>query len=313
MTRPGTILDPALTDRIMREAEAAAPSGYMPKAGASMLPRRPTNDRCRLCGENARLTKEHIPPGAAGNKGTHRSHTFTAWLSSDDRRRLHGGQHQQGGIWGYTLCKACNEKTGQWYGTEYLGWVVRAEKILRELPGPIELDRNPRPWGVGAQFGGLTDGGVAPGLLVRQVLSIMCSLSADWDLAGRHPEVRRIVLDRATEPLPSSLHLSMALFLGPHSRISGPQLRADTESGHWAWIMEMAHRPFAFTMVLASDHEAATGLDLGPLTEVELDRRVAFSGEYEVGFGWSPYPGDYRSSAALGWGGNNGAGGDADA
>jgi hypothetical protein len=247
------------------------------------------------------LTREHIPPRAAGNKGTHWSHTFWDWLATHDRKRLSGGNNEQGGIWGHTLCKACNDRTGQLYGTEYLGWAVRAEKILSKMPPARELDRNPNPWGVEAQFGGSGDGGVAPGLFVRQILSIMCSLSAEWDLAGRHPGVRRMVLDQAVEPLPSALHLSMALFLGPYSRISGPQLRVDADSGNWAWVMEMAHRPFAFAMVLASDHEAAIGLELGPLTDVELDRRVAFSGEFEVGFGWSPYPGDYRSSAALGW------------
>jgi hypothetical protein len=204
-------------------------------------------------------------------------------------------------VWGYTLCKACNERTGQHYGTEYLGWVVRAEKVIAELPSPRQIDREPGPKGLEAQFGGASDGGVAPGRFVRQVLSMMCSLSGQWDLAGRQPAIRRIVLDQSVEPLPGDLHASMSIYLGPHSRIAGPQLRVDTASGEWAWVIELAHRPFAFVMVLASNIDTHAGLDIGALTEIAIDRRVAYTAMFDIGFGWSAYPGDYRSSAALGW------------
>ena len=104
-------------------------------------------------------------------------------------------------------------------------------KIFAGLPPLHEIDRNPSPFGAEVQFGGESDGGVAPGAFVRQVLSCMCTLSCAWDLAEQHQAVRRIVLDRAMEPLPASLQLGMALYAGPNSRMSGPQLKIDVESG----------------------------------------------------------------------------------
>jgi hypothetical protein len=187
--------------------------------------------------------------------------------TTDDRRRLTGGVTEQGGIWGYTLCGECNSATGRLYGTEYQGWAVRAAKIFAGLPPRREIDRNPSPFGAEVQFGSESDGGVAPGAFVRQVLSCMCTLSCSWDLAEQHPAVRRIVLEQATEPLPDGLHLGMALYAGPDSRMSGPQLRIDVEADSWEWALEMAHPPFAFKMVLATNaDEPYIGLDLAPLT-----------------------------------------------
>ena len=130
----------------------------------------------------------------------------------------------------------------------------------------------------------------------------MCTLSSDWDLAGQHPALRRVILTESVEELPQGLHLGMALYAVPHSRVCGPQLAADFDSDEWEWVMELAHPPFAFKMILATNHaEPYVGLDLAPLTAVEVTRRVSFEAQLLVGFGWTPYPCDYRSSAALGW------------
>ena len=66
----------------------------------------------------------------------------------------------------------------------------------------------------------------------------------------------------------------------------------------------MAHPPFTFRMILATNaDEPYIGLDLAPLTLEDPRRRAVFTAELLVGFGWTPYPCDYRSSAALGWDG----------
>lgn len=54
--------------RLIDAARAAMPPG-LPDDGTILLPLEPTTDRCRLCGETGSLTKEHIPPAAAFNRG----------------------------------------------------------------------------------------------------------------------------------------------------------------------------------------------------------------------------------------------------
>lgn len=249
------------------------------------------------------MTREHLPPASAGNKGQYRSFSYSDWLRRDEGSlRLVGGTPGQGGMWGYTLCKACNDLTGHWYGAEYRGWAVRAAKMLAQIPATVaERDDDPVPYGVSFALGGNTDRGVAPGSFIRQVLSCMCSLSSGWDLAGRNPSIREIVIDGACATL-TQVRVFLKFCWGPQSRLVGPQLVCDAETGEWAWVMEMSHAPLSLLLVLESNHDVQSGgVDITSFTEIEPKYRGTFEVDepVEVGFTWSPYPWDFRSTAAI--------------
>ena len=85
---------------------------------------------CRICGNECKLTYEHIPPRGAFNK----KHFYTSTINplfnskSTDFKDLtvidlKTAKKQQGGIGFYTLCKNCNNSTGSWYADEYIKWV----------------------------------------------------------------------------------------------------------------------------------------------------------------------------------------------
>jgi hypothetical protein len=220
VTKPGTVPSPAAVAG-WEHAMAVAPAEYF-ESTIEMLPQASHRGRCRICGRDADLAREHIPPQAVGNKGQYRSFTFDEWLNRPEGGLdLYGGDPGQGGVWGYTLCKPCNDLTGQRYGTEYKAWAARAAHLLGQLPPPTERDRNPEPFGVEFAFGSADDGGVAPGDFVRQVLSMMCSLSGGWDLAGRNPQIRKAILDRACIELPDRMAIHLALCWGPRTRLAG--------------------------------------------------------------------------------------------
>jgi len=289
------------------EAWASAPAEYTsnlstPTNPSLMLPRSSFQGKCRLCGRLAKLTKEHIPPKSSGNKSRHEKYDLDGWLRrgfAHDKVKLEVGQ---GGIFGYTLCQGCNSLTGTLYGGEYKKWVEVAKKIITGFDsGTIpQLDQSIGPFGWEVTFGNKQTGTVKPGAFVRQILSCMCSLSGTWDLAGRYPEIRRIVLEQSAEKLPAKLDLGMSLYLGPKIRTMGPQLKIDVKTGIWIWCQEIAFPPFSFLLVLDSNKElAGTGLMIGEFTMLPTEKEQYFSGISEVGFGWSPYPGDYRSRAAI--------------
>jgi hypothetical protein len=291
--------DPNESATLMAEAMEVAPPGY-DQPDTELLPRRKATGRCRLCGKVRPLTKEHIPPRGAGNVATAPTHSLSEWLRRQDLDTIPGGKIQQGGIWGYTLCRECNSSTGKRYGAEYQGWAARAVLLLRQDENlhPSVLNERPEPIVVTGRFGGGRDGGVAPGAMVRQVLSCMCTLSSGWDLAGTSTAIRRIVLDGSIEALPEGMSLWMELFAGPTSRMVGPQVASDGP-GHWAWIMEIAHPPFAFVLVLASNHAPTFGMDMSPFVLEDPSRRVSLEATWQIGFGWTPLPGDLRSRAAI--------------
>lgn len=291
--------DPSEVATLLDEAVAVAPVSYLEQAD-ELLPRRRRVDSCRLCGEIDTLTREHIPPKRAGNIATMPTETLRQKLAGRGAIDAPGGQVVQGGIWGYTLCESCNSFTGSEYGAEYQGWAIRAVLMLRQSPElhPRVLDENPEPIAVTGRFGGPNDGGVAPGAMARQILSCMCSLSNSWNLAAVSPVVRRIVLDKSTEPLPPGVTLWMELFAGPNSRMSGPAVVSD-QPGRWAWIMELAHPPLVFIMVLASNHDPEYGMAMHPFVLEAPSRRLSLTGTWQVAFGQSPLPGDFRSAAAI--------------
>lgn len=298
---PSSAVSPRI-QKLFEDAWAAAPQGYLEENTVEMLPRRPVIEACRLCGAMTRLTKEHIPPKGSGNIQTSRLYSFDDWLLRNSLDDLRGGKHQQGGVFGYTLCGSCNSYTGTHYGTEYQKWVQIASEVLNGLPHPVVLDHIKRTQSLNQKFvaGSGDDGGMCPGAFVRQVMSCICTLSGTWNLAERHPEIRRIILEQSTEVLPPELKLGLGLYFGPRSRMIGPQLQVEPDKGEWRWLIELAYLPFAFLCVIASNvKEPQVGFVMNNWTLVKPTDRKRVEGIVRVGFGWSSYPGDYRSSCAI--------------
>lgn len=109
-------VDPAdpVTKRLFDEAIEAAPAGFVrtntqgdivPENTIAMLPRYPTYGRCRLCGNEDNLTKEHIPPKSSGNKERLATLTFDDWTQHpfDIKLDSHHKKEQGGDIWLYYL------------------------------------------------------------------------------------------------------------------------------------------------------------------------------------------------------------------
>lgn len=293
-----SVLTNPKSDLLYAEGLKAAPGSYLKEDTVKALPRRALIGRCRICGKTSQLTREHIPPKGSGNKHNTVDYSLGDWLKKQDITDMGKGRTLQGGIWAYTLCRSCNSLTGRKYGNEYQKWAYGGYKALSEIPLQ-ELNDKPGPFGQKIQFG-VKDHPVRPGALARQVLSLMCSLSGTWDLSETFPEIRDIVLNETAAKLPESLDLGMTLYSGPRARLAGPQLRVNIEENSWEWLMEMAFPPLAFILVLASSKpHPLHGLVMNEWTLRNPQDELIFRGEVEIGFGWSPYPGDYRTLAKI--------------
>jgi hypothetical protein len=240
------------------------------------------------------MTREHVPPAAVQETGAATEYTLEEWLARSQDDVLPGGTVQQGGVWTRGLCASCNNKTGSWYGNEYRGWVGRAIGILQGLPPLDELDAQDRIGHVEVRF---VD--VDPGAFVRQVLSLMCTVSGPWNLAGQHPEIRAMVLDHQPGALPEGMKLHLTLYCGPSSRIAGPSLLIDRQTRQWRWVLEVAYPPLATLLVLVGDAEPLPLLEISEFTSRAPGGRFDYQAVIDVGFGHTPLPGDYRPAGAL--------------
>jgi hypothetical protein len=294
--------DPStLTDepgrRLFAEASRALPEPYGDRS-EEFMPDKPRVGRCRICGETRKLTREHVPPAAALNLDRARVQTVEEWLKRSDEN-IPGGAIKQGGVWAYTLCKSCNDRTGALYGDEYRRWAGTILNMLAELGTNVralEAERETRR----GRFSMVGRQDPRPGAMVRQILSMMCSVSAGFDLAGRYPAIRRIILDGATEPLPAGLSLGLTVFLSSRSRFSAPMMTLDTGRSMWRWTIEIAHAPLASLLVVASGGDAPAHVwDISQYTQIAPETRAHVEGDLEIGFGNTLYPGDYRSKAGV--------------
>ncbi len=296
-TKNPELLDEGV-DKLWQEGFAAAPQRYTSENTPDFFPRHSVNSRCRICGKTESLTKEHIPPKESGNKLRTEKYSMSDWVSSEDARNIGKGAVRQGGIFGYTLCRSCNSLTGTRYGGEYQRWAYSGYKVLEALPLD-EINARRGPFAQKIQFG-TKEHPLHPGALARQVLSMMCSLSGSWDIAETYPIIRSLILSDELTKLPTNLDLGMLLYAGPRSRIAGPQFEINLEQKSWRWVMEIAYPPFAFALVLASNvKEPLDGIIMNDWTTKGPKEPIVFAGEIEIGFGWSPYPGDYRTLAHI--------------
>jgi len=200
--------------------------------------------------------------------------------------------------WGYTLCRDCNSLTGHRYGDEYRLWTVSIINALADAQTNVrEIEALPEVPSGAISLGG--DPGPRPGAFVRQVLAIMCTLSADFDLAGRYPEIRRLILEPSVEALPTGMSIGLTGYIGGYPRIVGPQLVVHPLADAWYCVMELANPPLATLMVLGGNRPYYHTFDLSAFTLVPPNESRPVTGRLAVGVGHTMYPGDYRTRAMV--------------
>jgi hypothetical protein len=98
-----------------------------------MTRRKRPEGKCHICGNVGPLSWEHVPPEAAYNEHPVVRATKEQLLMPeqwDGKRGLQG----QRGSGAYSLCEPCNNKTGAWYGTEYVSWAKQEPEHLARIP-----------------------------------------------------------------------------------------------------------------------------------------------------------------------------------
>ena len=287
VTPPRHLVEAALT---------AAPPAVIAAQSTVMPRKRDGSERCRICGVNEPMTREHVPPRAAGNDATSHTYGIMEWLARESLDDVPGGKQQQGGNWGYTLCGPCNNTTGR-YAPEYALWADAAAHMMMTKLQPAEIyDAETVSRWFGIKFPD-----AAAGSFVRQVLSMMMTASSEWGLAKRYPNLRDAVLTGAATTFPDDLFLGVGLSFGPTAMTAGPSHRLDLANESWRWSSVVVHPPFAFEIVLAeSDNcEFPNLCGIGPLVEADERQRCALELELPLVFTHTGFPADWRTRAQI--------------
>ena len=252
---------------------------------------------CRVCrSAQAKLSYEHVPPRSAFNEDPTTAYGLAEWLAREDDGTMTGGRIEQRGAGARTLCERCNNNTGSWYGNE-LALAARAgARIL--LGAPLkEFDTITEPRYARVKIK-QTDRHPHPLRFIKQVVTMLLATSPP-QLAMGHPELGDFVAARARTGLPGRYQFYLSLFAGPNARSTGVAGRFDMERNRCDTLVEVAFPPYAYVMTIDSEPDAIQTCNITEMVNVRYDQRADLELDLLIGFGHTPYPADYRTTAMV--------------
>lgn len=251
---------------------------------------------CRICRTNVADSFEHVPPRRAFNETPSRAFSIEDWLARAEGG-LTGGTVQQRGAGSTVLCQRCNNNTGSWYGSELVRAARAGANILSQLP-LAELDTKLEYTAATVGFKQQPGIGPHPLRLIKQVIAMLLATSP-LDFSEANPELGDFVLDRSRTGLDATYQVYLALFAGPSARTTGVAVRLDVESGRSDVMIEVAYPPFAYVMTVGSEPEAIETANITPFVDVGYNQMADLEMDLLVGFGHTPLPADYRTTAMV--------------
>jgi hypothetical protein len=250
-------------------------------------------EMCRVCRVNVADSYEHTPPRKALNDEPAEVYGIMDWLASVDTE-LTGGVIQQRGWGGTVLCEQCNNKTGSWYGKELAVAAASGANVLRQLP-LSEIDQKLEPMYARVAFKE-SETGPHPLRFIKQFVTMMLAI-CPVEFSEANPDLGAFVLDRKRTGLDARYQFHLGLFCGPNARSVGGAAVLQTETKTAAFVVEVAHPPFAYVMTVEADPEAIPTVNITNFVDVEYDQRADIELEMLIGFGYTPFPVDFRTKA----------------
>jgi hypothetical protein len=280
----------ALLARARRELAELLPDERSPDCG---LPFKPCAGWCRVCAKYTRLTFEHLPPKASGNRNRRRFVGMLDALNTADPLTLpkHGWRQLQQGIGAYVLCAECNSRAGSLYVNEYVSWVASAVAFLAERFAVLPPD-GALPESVSFRVHG------RPGRIIRQAISMILAVSGGPFMARAYPELA-VLAQGGNAHLPANVRLYLSLAVGSRGRLSTPTGAVDFRTGTCRVLTEVAFSPFAWLLCIG-DQPTESLCDVTAWTDFGLDEMADVAvHDARLGSTASALPGDYRWSDEI--------------
>lgn len=209
--------------------------------------------KCKICGEFLEMTKEHIPPKSALNKGRIKlldpsettkllTRDELPWEQDDLKYTINqNGMHLQ------TLCKKCNNLTGRNYGSSYKDFVLSLAHIIHEK----EITSGVSVIIEYAKFNHLP--------VFKQIVSMFASLS---NISSRHSIVKDFLLNPEANDFPTDdIHIFMNIYLDGQDGLFGP-IATGTSRGTLL-TYQIKRYPLILTMVYDFENSKHIGFDFG--------------------------------------------------
>jgi hypothetical protein len=247
------------------------------------MSRTPTVGTCHICGQQTKLSFEHVPPEAAFNDQPVLQTAFEDFINSEDPDNIKG-KKQQRGLGGRTLCEKCNSQTGHWYGGAYAKWAHQAMELLLRAKGAPTL---------------VYPFHIFPLRVLKQIVCMFFSVNSS-QYQKSNTDLVRFVLNRDARELPERVRTYVYYTLSDRYRAIGATGVArgiGSEGGSIDVISEISFPPFGLVMTLGDSEPPAKDLcEITGFSKFEYkDWYVGLSMGIPVKTVYTGFPGDYRT------------------
>jgi hypothetical protein len=107
------------------------------------------------------------------------------------------------------------------------------------------------------------------------------------------------LLDKERVGLTSRYRFYLCLYAGPNARSTGVAARVRLDPPRHDVIVEVAYPPFGYVMTIDSEPDAIESSDITAFADVGYFQRADLQLDLLIGFGHTPLPADYRTSAMI--------------
>ena len=267
------------------------------------MARKPVFGTCRICQEYTKLSFEHVPPRAAFNDCPAVGKQFSELINKSPNNYFEiKGKVSQRGVGDYTLCEACNNNTGVWYGTAFAEWAHQGMDILEHACGQPSLHYRFH---------------ISPLRVLKQIICMFFSITDDL-FAYNHPDLVRFVLNKNKSYLNSDIRIFAYYNVGPHGRYIGGasikaikpeeinrhtienivrQIQSDHEKGRV--LSEIACIPLGYVMSFGSKAPDYRLADISFFAKYRYDDYTSIPLQLPVLSVDSKFPADYRNREQI--------------
>jgi hypothetical protein len=185
--------------------------------------------KCALCGNEDKLTFEHVPPQSAFNSKPIFIHNHHHLI--DTNSPLYGKRMKSNkGFGSYTLCKKCNNNTGDWYARDFGDFARQGMEIIKSLKEPTYFI-------VGKYE-------IKPLNIFKQILMMFMSADKSGHLRTNKALVN-FLINKESQDLPTEFAVYLYSTLSSIKRLLGYCVVYDGELGIQKWS-EINFQPFGY-------------------------------------------------------------------
>lgn len=246
---------------------------------------------CRICGKQSKLTKEHIPPKGAYNKGDFYVSSVNPLLEKRETTNFEDliqfditkATKKQGGIGFYTLCKHCNNSTGSWYGNDYIKWIQQTIDFLRA--------QHSQP--IPANF--VT---IYPLRVLKQIVAMFFSLN-HTSFRTEFPSLSNFILHKENTVLDKKIRVFAYYPQKGGVRYLSDNFIGNIETGKNFHVSEIAFPPIGFVICMNGEKPDKNLTEITWFCSYKYDESISYEQKFNLLPTFLHVPCDYRSESEI--------------